>query len=269
MRASLVASQFLFKVFSFLSLILMLSACGGGGSGGGNVSSVSSRAASSSAQPLVYTVDTQTSGTGSISPATAQVTAGNRQSFSLSPGAGAEVGTVSGCSGDLNGLVYTTSAVNAACTLTVAFVPTAYSLGGKVTGLIGNLTLRLMIGAQEELLPILGNGNFTFARSVNIGQGYQVSVASQPATQMCEVSNDFGAVSDSNIADIAISCVAVNATASLSGKISAVAGTAVDTTVNDRFADYADNSIPSTPQLIGNRVTLHGFASSEATGGNV
>lgn len=269
MRASLKVLSFLVKVPSLLSVLLLLSACGG--SGGGGSSSVSSRAssaASSSVQPIVYTLNTQTSGSGSISPTTAQVTAGNAQSFSLSPEAGFEVATLSGCSGNINGLVYTTSAINAACTLAVSFVPIDYSLGGNVTGLMGNLTLRLMVGAQEELLPLVSNGSFTFLRSLNIGQGYQVSVASQPATQTCQISNDFGAVSESNIADIAISCIAVNATASVSGKISAVAGTAVDTTVNDKFAHYADNSIPSTPQPIGNRVTLHGFASYKPTGGD-
>jgi hypothetical protein len=46
---------------------------------------------------------------------------GGRVSFSLTPAAGWQIGAVEGCGGELQGTVYRTAAVTAACTVSVTF----------------------------------------------------------------------------------------------------------------------------------------------------
>lgn len=263
------------RLFLLVLWGVLLSACGGGGGGGGNgggnssvASSASSVSSSSSVQPQTFLLGTQVTGSGSISPTSAQVTAGNTQSFTLTPAEGFELASTGGCAGSLNGSVFTTAAITAACTLTASFTPIEFSLSGTVTGLSGSIILALQVNAEQELLTISSNGGFAFQRSLLHGQGYQVAISTQPQGQSCQLTNEFGLVAGSNITNLAVACVALNATASVSGKITAVAGIVVDSTINDRFAPFVDNSSPLQPQAINNRVTLHGFASQDATGGN-
>jgi serine protease len=261
-------------VLLFPCLISLLSACGGGGgSSGSGVSpsppvASSSRASSSSIAPPVFSVTTNVAGNGSIQPVSVDVIQGSSTRFTLAAGAGFEVVAVTGCSGVLNGLVYTTAAINQHCVVSVTFDALDNFLGGSVTGLTGSLQLRLTIDTQQEQLLVSGNGSFTFSRPLMAGDAYYVSIVAQPNGQQCELANEFGIAGDTSITDIKITCADLGATASISGRISPVAGIAVDTTLNDLAARYLDNSSPLTPQVIDNRVILHGFASTEATGGD-
>lgn len=144
----------------------------------------------------------------------------------------------------------------------------AHTLAGNVSGLTGNLVLSLTVDEVQESLTITANGNFTFARSFDEGEGYQVAITAQPNAQTCQIANDFGLFDNADINNVQVTCAATGAIASISGTITAAAGISIDSSINDILAFYADNSSPFTPQAINNRVTLHGFASAEATGGD-
>lgn len=256
-----VLSKALWLAFVLIPVSGLLSGCGGGGGSGGGASS-------SSAAQIFHALGTQVVGNGDITPAQADVRAGTTQTFTLIPEAGFEVASTSGCAGSLNGQVYVTNAITAPCTLTVTFALIEYSLAGNVSGLVGSLGLSLMVDDVQESLTITTNGNFTFARAFDEGEGYQVAITAQPNAQTCQIANDFGLFDNADISNIQITCTATGATASVSGTIAAAAGISIDSSINDILAFYADNSSPLTPQSISNRVTLHGFASAEATGGN-
>lgn len=71
-----------------------------------------------------YTVSTSVSGPGSINPTSASVAHGNTTNFELTPTIGAEIASANGCGGTLSGQTFTTGAITAACTVTVAFETT-------------------------------------------------------------------------------------------------------------------------------------------------
>ncbi len=81
------------------------------------------------------------SSVGDVSPTQAQVSAGHTASFTITPKPGYIIYDVGGCSGSRSGNVYTTSAINANCTVTVAFstnpvqhkVSTTSSFGGALS----------------------------------------------------------------------------------------------------------------------------------------
>ena len=96
-----------------LTLVLLLALTGCGGGSGSD----------SPGQPELpsFVVSTQTGAGGTVSPVSAQVRSGQSATFSLTPQTGFVVDNVSGCNGSLNGLSYSTAAVNAACTINVSF----------------------------------------------------------------------------------------------------------------------------------------------------
>jgi hypothetical protein len=69
-----------------------------------------------------HVVTVATSGEGGVGPApSVGVLTGGRVSFSLTPAAGWQIGSVEGCGGALQGVVYRTAAVTSACTVSVTF----------------------------------------------------------------------------------------------------------------------------------------------------
>lgn len=105
------------RTWLFLLVITALTGCGGGS--GGSDSTVTEK-------PVVpetanYLVSTEAGAGGTISPASAQVKAGQNATFSLTPQTGFVVDSATGCNGTLDGLSYSTAAVNAACTIKVSF----------------------------------------------------------------------------------------------------------------------------------------------------
>ena len=72
----------------------------------------------------VFTVTPSAGANGTIDPAVGQaVTRGATTAFTLDPADDFRVADVTGCGGTLNGLVYTTGAINADCTVTATFEP--------------------------------------------------------------------------------------------------------------------------------------------------
>jgi len=85
--------------------------------------------------------------------------------------------------------------------------PTAFTIGGTVSGLAGSGLVLRNNGGDD--LAISGNGGFTFATPVPDGDMYNVTVASQPSgpAQNCTVSNGSGTVSGANVTNVQVTCV--------------------------------------------------------------
>lgn len=102
--------------------------------------------------------------------------------------------------------------------------PTAFAIGGSVSGLPGSGLVLQLNGAND--LPVSANGNFKFPRPLAKGSAYTVTVKSSPSSpikQTCTVGKGSGNVSSAVVNDITVTCVtnsyAVGGTvAGLSGK---------------------------------------------------
>lgn len=77
-----------------------------------------------------------------------------------------------------------------------------YSIGGTVTGLTGSVVLQ---DNNSDILTVTANGAFTFATPIASGGVYNVSVSTQPASQLCNVTNGRGTTSG-NVTDINLYC---------------------------------------------------------------
>lgn len=87
----------------------------------------------------VHTV-TATAGTGgTIDPGSATVDDGGTTSFTVTPGDGYQVDTVTGCGGTLDGTTYTTGVITADCTVTASFtrLPVLFTSGQPASVVIG------------------------------------------------------------------------------------------------------------------------------------
>jgi len=85
--------------------------------------------------------------------------------------------------------------------------PMDASVGGNVTGLIGNGLVLANVGTNDE--PIVGDGPFTFEPPVQEGSSYSVTVRTQPHSpnQICRISSGSGTVPDEGIDNVVVSCV--------------------------------------------------------------
>jgi hypothetical protein len=86
-------------------------------------------------------------------------------------------------------------------------VPTLFTVGGTVNGLIGTLVLEDHHGL---FLEILDDGPFTFTNlPTPTGQNYLVRVFNQPhnPVQVCTVTNGTGTFTDHNVTDVLVTCV--------------------------------------------------------------
>ncbi len=83
---------------------------------------------------------------------------------------------------------------------------TTYTIGGKVTGLLGaGLVLANNAG---NILPIASNGVFNFSNPAASGSTYAVTVFAQPTSpsQTCTVANGTGKVVSANVITVAVTC---------------------------------------------------------------
>ncbi len=83
-----------------------------------------------------------------------------------------------------------------------------YTIGGTVSGLSGTLVLQNNGG---DNLTMSADGSFTFATAVIDGNGYSVSILSQPTGQTCTVNNASGTVNGANINTVSVTCQATAA----------------------------------------------------------
>jgi N-acetylneuraminic acid mutarotase len=87
-------------------------------------------------------------------------------------------------------------------TTTTPTTPLTYSIGGSVAGLSGTLVL---LNNGGDSLSLSNNGAFSFSVTLQPNAAYAVTVAAQPANQVCSISNATGTASAS-VTNILITC---------------------------------------------------------------
>jgi 6-phosphogluconolactonase (cycloisomerase 2 family) len=97
------------------------------------------------------------------------------------------------------GIITTANVTNVAITCTVD----NYTISGTVSGLSGAGLVVQTNGASN--LPIAGSGIYTFA-TLPSGSPYAVTVGTQPAAQLCRVSNGSGTVTSADVTTVTINC---------------------------------------------------------------
>ncbi|WP_419811588.1 hypothetical protein [Bacterioplanoides sp.] len=120
---------------------LFLSSCGGGGGNSETPSPENN-----------ITVSTQVTGPGSIAPTSSTKSLGEIVEFTLSPADGYKINLVSGCDGNLEGNIYSTSELTGNCSVQVSFSPAFYELTTQTDG----------NGVFEfERVQVIGQANLT------------------------------------------------------------------------------------------------------------
>jgi len=99
-------------------------------------------------------------------------------------------------------------------------IPT-FNIGGTVSGLTGSGLVLQNNGGDNR--SISSNGSFTFSTALVNSSPYSVTVFAQPSGQTCSVTNAGGTVSNANITNVQVNCVAN--TYSISGNVSGLTGT--------------------------------------------
>jgi hypothetical protein len=79
-------------------------------------------------------------------------------------------------------------------------------VGGSVSGLTGS-GLVLQIDGNDNL-PVSANGAFSFPVNFSSGMSYAVTVASQPSSSNCVVTNGSGTIGASNVVNVTVRCSA-------------------------------------------------------------
>ena len=155
--------------------------------------------------PNTVTATPAVVGNGSIAPSTPQsVAAGTTLMFTLTPGVGQHVDSTSGCPGSFSAPVYTTAPLVANCTLTATFEPNRFTIGGTVNGL-GGSGFGLSLNGGAALAVPANATSFAFPDTLPYGSSYAVTIATQPANQVCTISDGSGTV-EAQVTDIAVSC---------------------------------------------------------------
>lgn len=140
-------------------------------------------------------------------------------------------------------------------TLSVVCTTNTYTLGGSVTGLVGDLSLDL----NGELEQIEGGSGvpltYTFDTALESLTNYTLTVASAPATQRCVASRSTGQVTDGNITDLNVTC------ADSFGITTSVSGHTGDVTAEL----YLDGNSTGS-EVIGSGATTHTFGTRAIAG---
>lgn len=133
-------------------------------------------------------------------------------------------------------------------------------LGGSVTGLDGSVVLQ----AGTQNVTLQANGDFQFPEPFKDGDSYSVTVAAQPAGQVCTVENATGRVADDGVTDVHVSCdsrswapaqllqTATPSVALVEAKLDAVGNAVVVYVVSDgtQASLYARHGSPGLPGLL-------------------
>ena len=82
-----------------------------------------------------------------------------------------------------------------------------YSVGGTVSGLVGN-SVTLSLNGTESL-PVASNGSFTFSTMLAGGAAYAVTVQTQPTSppEVCTVTNGSGTIAGANVTSVQVTCL--------------------------------------------------------------
>lgn len=87
--------------------------------------------------------------------------------------------------------------------ITIGCVTIGFGVGGTVSGLEAP---GLELQSNGEKLQIAANGKFLLPASLPDGSPYAVTIASQPASQVCTVSNGRGVIEKADAAQVIVAC---------------------------------------------------------------
>jgi len=100
------------------------------------------------------------------------------------------------------GLAAVLSACGHSTASTTDIVPLTYSIGGSIAGLSGTVVLQ---DNGSDNLSLSRNGSFSFNVTLQPNSAYAVTVATQPANQVCTVANGNGTAAAS-VTSVAVTC---------------------------------------------------------------
>lgn len=105
------------------------------------------------------------------------------------------------------------------------------TVGGSLTGLSSGVSITLQNNGKDDL-TLTENGRFTFSRTLDSGDDYNVTVLTQPIGQSCSVLNGSGKI-DSRGKDVDNVQVSCTNTGNLVGTISGLPASNFVTLVNN------------------------------------
>lgn len=194
-------------VLSFI--LILLSACGGGGGGdGGDTTSTNSGKTANTGYTVGGAVS-GLSGTGLILQDNGgddlAINADGAYTFGtpLADGTSYTVSIAAQPSGQVCSLSNASATVSGS-DVTNVDVACVYTVGGVVSGLVGNSVTIQNNGGDD--LTLSANGDFTFATTLNFGDAYAVTVKTQPGGMMCSIQNGSGTVGSANIDNVIVNC---------------------------------------------------------------
>ncbi|MGH6682255.1 MAG: lactonase family protein, partial [Bradyrhizobium sp.] len=82
--------------------------------------------------------------------------------------------------------------------------PTAYTLGGSITGLTASGLV--LANGSATVSPAAGATTFTFSTALASGTAYDVAVQTQPSGEVCAVTSGTGTVGNSAINTVSVAC---------------------------------------------------------------
>ena len=119
-------------------------------------------------------------------------------------------------------VLLTSTLVLASCVSGDAEDQAMHFVSGTIAGLAGTIVLQ---NRGTDDLTLRQNGPFTFPTSLKTGSTYAVSVATQPAGQVCNVVHGSGTVTG-EVVDVVVACFD-NSSHALGGVVSGLVGTVV------------------------------------------
>ncbi len=143
-----------------------------------------------------YALTGASSGGGSVSPASIDVTHGGSTSFSINPALGYGIASVSGCGGQLSGNTYTTGAVTSTCAVTASFVRNQYTVAASA-GEGGSISPASASVAHGETTSFTLTPNVGYGIASVSGCGGQLSgntYTTAAITSACAIAASFGIV---------------------------------------------------------------------------
>lgn len=81
-----------------------------------------------------------------------------------------------------------------------------FTIGGSISNLNGSLVLQ---NNATDTLTVSSSSNFVFVTPLTNGQSYTVSILTQPAGQVCSLSNDSGLLDGANATSTHIACLTI------------------------------------------------------------
>lgn len=83
--------------------------------------------------------------------------------------------------------------------------PKNYTVGGTIANLLVD-GLVLQNNGSDDLEISANSSSFTFPTAIADGEGYNVTVKTQPETQVCMITQASGTVSGANVTDVGVQC---------------------------------------------------------------